>query len=117
MFRFEGEFTTGDIMKFTVQQTKRIRRRKINGRVVEYERYVLNCRHPKTGARRQEFFERQKDAQARKNDLITKLATGAFREERKVPTLSQVVDHWLQNKATSVKPSTLEGYRVVVQHI
>ena len=54
-------------MTFNINITKRLRRRKLrNGTVVTYTRFVLNYRHPATGQRRQEFFERAKDAQGRK---------------------------------------------------
>ena len=54
-------------MDFSVKITRRVRSRKLDsGMKVEYLRYVLNYKDPKTGKRRQEFFDRQKDAQARK---------------------------------------------------
>src|SRR5690242_2510225 len=104
-------------MTFSVSITKRVRKRKlISGAVATHVRYVLNYRNPKSGHRRQEFFERQKDAHERKTELILKVADGAPVDERQVPTVSKAVDHWLADKEQKVKPNTLDGYKVVVAH-
>jgi len=101
-------------MTFTVELTKRVRKRKLkDGSAVEQLRYIVNYRHPKTGKRRQEFFERQKEAQERKAALVLQVGTGAFVEPRAVPTVAEAVDHWLAEKAGKVKGTTLAGYRVV----
>ena len=39
---------------------------------------------------------------------------GSYVDERTAPTVGQAVDHWLADKNGKVKPSTLKGYRVVV---
>ncbi len=45
-------------MQFNINITKRIRQRRYpNGIVVRLTRYVANYRDPKSGRRRQEFFE------------------------------------------------------------
>jgi integrase len=104
-------------MHTTITLTKRVRRRKLaNGAVVRHTRYVVNYREPRSGHRRQEFFERQKDAQERRTDLITMFAAG-YVDERKAPTVAEGLDHWLDDKETKVKSSTIGGYRVVAKHI
>ena len=39
---------------------------------------------------------------------------GSYVDERTAPTVGQAVDHWLADKNGKVKPSTLKGYKVVV---
>src|SRR5215207_4949134 len=98
--------------------TRRVRRRKLQGgAAVQYTRYVLNYRHPTTGQRRQEFFERAKDAQARRSELQGHVAAGTYVDERTVPTVADALDHWLADRAGNVKASTLGGHKVVVKHI
>jgi integrase len=101
-----------------VNLTKRVRRRRQkDGGVVEQTRYVVNYHEPKTGKRRQEFFEKQKEAQARQAELQTQLHNGNYFDVRRAPTVAAAVDHYLGERSGKVKSSTLEGYRVVVQHI
>ena len=105
-------------MTFNINITKRLRRRKLrNGTVVTYVRFVLNYYHPATGQRRQEFFERAKDAQGRRSELVAQVATGTCVDERTVPTIADVVDHWLADRAGKVKPNTLAAHKVVLRHI
>jgi integrase len=58
--------------------SRRIRRRKLkSGAIVEQVRFVLNWRDPRTGEREQRFFERQKDAQERRAELVAAFERGA----------------------------------------
>ena len=105
-------------MDFSVKITRRVRSRKLDsGMKVEYLRYVLNYKDPVTGKRRQEFFDRQKDAQARKGDLIVKVGTGSYVDERTVPTVAEAVDHWFNDREGKVKANTLAAYGVVIEQI
>ena len=105
-------------MAFTINITKRLRKRKqLSGHIVKQLRYVVSYRDPRTGRRRQEFFERHKDAQARRSDLIFKVGTGAYVDKRTAPTVSEAIDHWLADKEGKVKASTLDGYNTVVERI
>lgn len=105
-------------MTFSTTITKRIRKRKLrSGAVVLQQRYVLNYREPDTGARRQGFFERAKDAEARRADLILKVASNSYVNDRNVPTVAEAIDHWIADRQRNVKASTLEGYKVVIAHI
>jgi integrase len=85
--------------------------------VVRQTRHVINYREPATGQRRQEFFERQKDAQDRKAELTAKIAAGSYVDERTVPTVAEALDHWLADKTARVKANTVGGYKIVVRHI
>lgn len=105
-------------MAFSVSITKRVRTRQLRGgRTVRQLRYVLNYRDPKSGRRRQEFFERYKDAQARQSELVAAVQTGAYCDPRQSPTIAQALDHYLDDKRGQVKPSTLQGYEVVLRCI
>jgi integrase len=83
-----------------------VRRRKLqSGAVVKHTRYVLNYRDPTSG--RQEFFERAKDAQSRRSELLGQVASGSYVDERTVPTIADAVEHWLADRTGKVKASTL----------
>jgi integrase len=67
-------------MTLNISLTRRLRRRKLkNGSVVEQVRYVLSWRDPRTGAREQRFFQRQKDAQERRSELVAAFDRGEWR--------------------------------------
>ena len=105
-------------MQFAVSLTKRTRKRKLlGGATVLQTRYVLNYRDPKTGGRRQEFYELQKEAQNRRSELLVKVGSGSYVDERTVPTVAEAIDHWLADKVSNVKANTLAGYKVVTAHI
>ena len=67
-------------MTLNINLTGRICRRKLKrGLTVEQVRFVLNWRDPLTGEREQRFFERQRDAQERRAELIAAYDRGASR--------------------------------------
>src|ERR1700681_249340 len=105
-------------MSLKVNLTRRVRRRKLSGGVVVRQtRYVLNYREPNSGQRRQEFFERQKDAQERKAELTTKFAAGTYVDARTAPTVAEALEHWLADRAAKVKVNTIDGYKITARHI
>lgn len=105
-------------MDFSVKLTKRTRKRKLlPGQVVLYDRYVLNYRDPGSGLRRQQFFERKKEAEARQRELQNQVAENAYVDERTVPTVAEAVSHWLADREGKVKATTLAGYKVVTKCI
>ena len=105
-------------MDININLTKRVRRRKFpDGRVVTYERYVLNYRDPLSGARCQRFFDRKRDAEARMKDLNQKVAEGSYVEPKTVPTVAEAVAHWLSDRQGKVKATTLDGYKQVCKAI
>jgi len=104
--------------EFSIKLTKRVRNRKLrNGTKVQQTRYVLNYKDPKTGQRRQEFFERQKDAQTRQNGLTVDIEAGTYVDPNNSPTVAAAAAHWLADKAGKVKASTLTSTGIVVAHI
>ncbi|MGQ4274940.1 hypothetical protein [Terrihabitans sp. B22-R8] len=105
-------------MDFSVKLTKRTRKRKLKtGQVVLHDRYVLNYRDPNSGLRRQEFFERKKEAEARQRELQNQVADNAYVDQRAVPTVEDAVKHWLADREGKVKATTLAGYKVVTKCI
>lgn len=99
---------------FNVSITSTTRRRKLSdGAVADYPQWYCEYKDPQTGKRRRRAFNRKKDAEAHRNDLLLKVAEGNYVDERTAPTISQAIDHWLTTKEGNVKPSTLKGYRVV----
>jgi integrase len=104
-------------MQFSIKLTRRVRKRKTAAGVVLQQRYVLNYREPKSGQRRQEFFALQKEAQSRKSELILKVGSGNYVNERTVPTVAEAIDHWLADKRPNVKANTMGGYESVVERI
>ena len=106
------------MMQINVNITKRgARRRYPNGVVVRLTRWVTNYRDPKTGARRQEFFELAKDAQRRRAELQSMAAAGSYVDARDAPTVAEAVAHWLSDRSGKVKPNTLAAHSIVVSHI
>ena len=105
-------------MKRPISLTKRLRKRKLkNGAVVEQLRYVVSHRDPVTNKRRQEFFERQKDAQAHQAKIMLEIGNGSYVDYRSSPTVGQAIDHWYENKRGRVKANTFEGYSIVIENI
>lgn len=106
--------TSNTMNEFNVSITSTTRRRKLtSGKVALYPQYYCEYRDPQTGKRRRRAFNRKKDAEAYRSSLLLKVAEGSYVDERTAPTLAQAIDHWLETKVDSVKPSTLKGYKVV----
>jgi integrase len=79
---------------------------------------VLNYREPRSGRRRQLFFDKQKDAQARRNQIIAEVETGTYAEERtRAVTIREIVLRWLESRDGAVKAGTLAGYRRAAANI
>ena len=66
-------------MTLLINLTRRVRRRKLkSGETVEQVRYVLNWRDPRTGEREQRFFERQREAQEKRAELVAAYRPGGL---------------------------------------
>ncbi|HMA75214.1 MAG TPA: tyrosine-type recombinase/integrase [Xanthobacteraceae bacterium] len=106
-------------MPNSVNLTKRVRKRRLkSGQVVTQTRWVLNYRDPRTRKRKQLFFERQKDAQAKRNDIITQIEIGSYADDRnKSVTIAEATERWLKNREGEVKAGTLTGYRQTASYI
>ena len=99
-------------MSGAINITRRERRRVLkSGVVVTQTRWVLNYREPRTGRRRQLFFERQRDAQAKRAEVVIQIVTGSYRADRnREVTIRTVAERWLDDRRDKVKACTVEGY-------
>ncbi|WP_036285151.1 tyrosine-type recombinase/integrase [Methylocystis sp. ATCC 49242] len=105
-------------MALDINITKRLRHRKLaSGETVEQLRYVLNWRDPRTGAREQRFFERQKDAQEKRVELIAAYERGTYSAERKTLTVADAVAAWLDANRDAVRPNTFASYEFQARYV
>jgi integrase len=106
-------------MSTSVNITKRVRKRKLTtGAIVKQTRWVLNYREPRSGQRRQLFFDKHKDAQARRNQITAEVETGTYSEDRtRHVTIREIVRRWLESRDGEVKDGTLDGYRRAAANI
>ncbi len=105
-------------MSRSVNITKRERRRKLkSGVVITHTRWVLNYREPQTARRRQLFFERARDAQIKRDEIITEIGSGTYFPSRNDVTVADAVKRWLANRAPDVKRGTQEGYEHYANYV
>jgi hypothetical protein len=106
------------LVTLIINLTKRIRRRKrASGETVEQVRYVLNWSDPKSGAREQRFFERQKDAQEKRAELVAAYERGSYSASTKSVTIADAVATWLDGKRGVVRPNTLATYEFQARYV
>jgi integrase len=106
-------------MSFTASVTKRDRKRRLrSGREIVQTRFVVNFRDPQTRQRKQLFFSRHKDAIAMRDAMLANAATNSFADTPSSSlTVSDVIEHWLENRRREVKAGTLASYRQAVHYI
>jgi integrase len=105
-------------MTLNISLTRRVRRRELtDGSVVEQTRYVLNWRDPRTGEREQRFFERQRDAQERRSELIAAYERGVYSSSRQTVTVADAVAAWLDAKRDTVRPITFQTYEFQSRYV
>ena len=97
--------------------SKRVRRRKLRDRTVEQTRWFVNFRDPDTGRRKLPSFETRRAADVFRNDLMNKVHSGVYVDPSRAPTVAEAVEHYLSNRRSEVKASTLYGYRVIAKNI
>jgi len=96
---------------------KRIRKhRRADGTVVEQVRYAVDFRDPMTGKRRQFFFERRKDAEAKRTELITEMATGRYSSPTSA-TVEIAMQNWLADRQPKVKRVTFVTYKRAARYV
>jgi integrase len=105
-------------MSLNINLTRRLRRRKLKGgSVIEQVRFVLNWRDPRTGERHQRFFERQRDAQERRAELVAAYDRGAYSSENRLVTVADAIAAWLETKRGVVRPITFASYQFEIGYI
>src|SRR5262245_4725547 len=98
--------------------TKRERKRQLkSGAAILQTRYVVNFQEPETGQRKQFFFKRHRDAVAKRDELLSSVVTGSYSAAKSELSVSQTVEHWLENRRTQVKAGTLRSYQQAVGYI
>ena len=80
-------------------------------------RYVLNWRDPRTGSREQRFFERQKDAQEKRAELVAAYERGTYSAACKTVTVADAVAAWLDGKRGVVRPNTFASYEFQARYV
>lgn len=89
---------------FTPSITKRQRKRRLlSGAIVMHTRFVVSFREPHSGRRKQLFFERHKDAVAKRNELLTGVLSGAYTQVSTDLTVTYAMGYWLANRRDEVK--------------
>jgi integrase len=105
-------------MTLNINLTRRLRRRKLkDGSVVEQARYVLNWRDPRTGEREQRFFERQREAQERRSELVAAHDRGVYSSSPRSVTVEAAVAAWLETKRGAVRPITFATYKFQSRYV
>ena len=105
-------------MTLSINLTRRVRRRKLKGgSTVEQVRFVLNWRDPRSGERHQRFFERQRDAQERRSELVAAFDRGAYSSSNRTVTVADAVAAWLETKRGVVRPITFASYEFEIGYI
>jgi integrase len=105
-------------MSPSINLTRRVRRRTLKGgSVVEQVRFVISWRDPRTGAREQRFFARQRDAQERRSELIAAYDRGAYSSSNRSVTVADAVAAWLETKRGAVRPITFSSYEFEIGYI
>lgn len=115
--------------------SKRVRTRTLKSGVVTQHRYVLDYKDPGTQRRRQEFFERKCDAEARRAELLAHalarphpmpmqapqhqssaafLARSASHPDK---TVAEIVAYWLQSLDAGLKGSTRDYYTKMSRYV
>lgn len=98
--------------------TKRHQKRKQrDGSMKAYDRWVLNYTCPKTGQRHQQFYAKQKEAQAAQRDLLVQYEQGLYNTTKQQPTIDDAFGLWLQSCKNHIKPQTYAGYEGYRQYI
>src|SRR5579862_7723440 len=102
---------------FDVAITKRVRHRKLRAGIVEQVRWFANFHDPRTGQRKLPSFETRRDAESFRDRLLRDVHAGSYIDRSQAPTVAEATEHYLRDRATDIKPSTLYSYRVVAKTI
>ena len=98
-------------MAVSINITKRNRKRKLSsGEVVIQPRFVLNWRDPHTDSREQRFFERLKDAQEKRAELMAAYDRNNYSATRPNLTVADAVKAWLDTKKGTIRENTFRNY-------
>src|SRR5262245_23397308 len=100
-----------------VSITKRKRRRRMRtGALVTHTRFVVNFREPRSGRRKQFFFTQYQDAVAKREAVVSGLATHRCNESADL-TIAQAMSYWLEARRREVKAATWNSYQQISAYI
>ncbi|GHB04722.1 site-specific integrase [Algimonas arctica] len=98
-------------MSQSINITRRTRRRKLkDGSTTEQIRYVVNFNDPETRKRAQKFFEKRRDAEAFKQNLIVDIRSGEYFAQREDVTVADVVELWLSAREGKIRPNSMRHH-------
>lgn len=98
-------------MVVAVNITKRNQKRRLkSGKIITLSRYVVQWRDPLTDKRKQCFFELRKDAEAKRNEIVTTLDRGTYSPDKKKVTVAEAVTAWLEGRRLLVRNNTYDHY-------
>ena len=80
-------------------------------------RFVVSFREPRTGRRKQLFFDRYKDAVAMRDAIVASVVTGTYAEAQTNLSVAEVVSYWLNNRRGEVKKATWDSYRQAAGYV
>jgi len=94
---------------------RKVRQRNREGKILEYDRYVLHYKDPATGKRRMRRFNTRKEAEVARNDLIMNADSMKRRKGGATPTLLEAMNYWLDSKKGVINDHTHHAYKQVAQ--
>jgi hypothetical protein len=90
--------------------------RRADGSIVEQPRFVVDFRDPQTAKRRQFFFEKRKDAEAKRAELLVQMAIGRYASPM-TATVATAMQNWLEDRKPKVKGMTFRTYERAARYI
>ncbi|WP_409432773.1 hypothetical protein ACJ3XI_11285 [Litorimonas sp. RW-G-Af-16] len=106
----QSELTMANSINITKREFKRKLR---DGTQKTLLRFIVNFKDPETGSRAQKFFERRKDAEQFKQQLITDINNGDYFSAREDVTIANVVELWFSIRHGQIKPISIHNHESV----
>lgn len=98
-------------MSHSINITRRERKRTLkDGSTSVQLRYVVNYRDPGTQKRCQKFFEKRRDAETFKQNLIVDIQSGDYFTQQDDVTVGDVVELWFAAREGKIKPNSLRNH-------
>ncbi len=105
-----------DNLKITIGIWKR-KRMGSDGKLYRTKKHTINYRCPETGSKVRRSFNTKADAEASRDALLAQYIGGKYFNPNANPTVVEAVEHWMNFKATEIKPQTFKSYTSLVRII
>ncbi len=105
-----------DNLKITIGVWNR-KRRGADGKLRKTRKHTISYRCPETGGKVRRSFNTRADAEAARDALLAQYTGGKYFNPNANPTVAKAVDHWMNFKATEIKPQTFKTYGSLVKII